>query len=106
MLSLKDSDGKIEWIKILVPLLILWGSYVTFQAYEVGSNKEAIRVTAENLRRDIDKNSDTILRNNGVLHSRISKESSERKSETHNLRVLLMDTWKVMLNFKEDFEVE
>lgn len=101
---MRAEDGKIEWIKILVPLLILWGSYVTYQAYEVGSNKTAIQVTAENLRRDIDKNTAKIDKNNGVLHGRITASEGIQRGMIHELQVLLSDTWKVMLNMADNVQ--
>ncbi len=104
MFNMRAEDGKIEWIKILVPLVILWGSYVTYQAYEVGSNKTAIQVTAENLRRDIDKNTTKIDKNNGVLHRRITDSEATQRTMIHELQVLLSDTWKVMLNMADNVQ--
>lgn len=97
----KTKDGK-GWdlFKVLIVPLLLWGSYVTFQAYEVGSNKTALYETKQNLRRDIDKNTTEIEKNNAVLHKRISKETGERQSQYFNLQAIVLDTWKVMLGVR------
>ena len=96
----KRPDKSWDLVKVLLVPILLWGSYVTFQAYEVGSNKTAILETKATFRRDIDANKAEIEKNNGILHGRISKEAAARESQYFNLQAIVLDTWKVMLGVR------
>lgn len=97
MNRLKKSDGKWDLFKILIVPVLLWASYVTFQAYEVGSNKSALVETKTNLRRDIDNNKTEIEKNNGVHHRRMTKEREAREAHQDKVFNIIIKTYELML---------
>lgn len=113
------STGSKILIGILVTILIAWGTWVSTQCNLVATNKSLIQEKAANLRTDVDKNMAAITseaserkaqnsKQNTVLHSRITNAGlefrqelrdleSDTKEELHDLKIIFMDTWKVML---------
>ena len=110
--------GKIL-VGILGSILIGWMGWVSSQCNVVYTNKSLIIEKSANLRKDVDKNAASISaeaaerkaadsKSNGILHRRITDTEHEARAERrvlaedtreemHDLKIIFMDTWKLML---------
>lgn len=86
---------RINWKSILItafiPIITGWIGWVTWQCYEVATNKEAIIRAGKQ-----------IDRNNTILHQRLSQEEQDRERADDRIEDKIFELWGLMIKQLEE----
>lgn len=90
MKFLRDSEGNLEWIKIIVGAALLWAAWVTYSSYEVRHILD--------LETRMERKFETTK---SVIHMRVSKANDRVIDDMRELRSLVMSLWQTQVEGKE-----
>lgn len=77
-MKLRNDEGGIEWLKIIIPLLFLWAAWISYSSYEV---RHVLDIEAR-----LDQKFNRL---SGIIHTRVSKDNDRHEDRIDNLYLLI-----------------